>query len=129
VLSSEGLVGAAWDALGRGQNDRAIELAEQCVRLFEGQALAQQQALAAAPPLGAVDAATKQAILQNWALNDVATAYFIIGQAHERAVRTADARVAYGSALLLPYARTWDNAGWFWSPAVSAAERLLALGQ
>jgi tetratricopeptide (TPR) repeat protein len=121
------LTNAAWGALGNREYQRAVDLARQCISLFENQAIQQQQALSAAPPNGVVSEADKQRIFANWALNDVATSYFILGQALEQLNRINEAKEAYRGALRFPYARTWDPKGWFWSPAEAAAKRLTEL--
>jgi tetratricopeptide (TPR) repeat protein len=122
------LTTAAWDALGNGRYATAIENAQRCIDLFEDEAIAQQDALNAPPPLGSVDNAQKQEVLSNWALNDVGTSYFIIGQALEVLGRVEDAKSAYREAQRFPYARAWDPQGWFWSPAEGASQRLSELG-
>ena len=126
-MTSADLTNAAWQALGNKQYDRAVELARQCISLFEGQAVQQQQALTAPPLNGVVSEADKQRIFANWALNDVATSYYILGQALEQLNRINEAKAAYQGAVKFPYARTWDPQGWFWAPAEAAAKRLTQL--
>jgi hypothetical protein len=117
------LTNAAWTALGNKDYQRAVDLTRQCISLFENQAIQQQQALSAAPPNGVVSEADKQRIFANWALNDLGTSYWIMGQALEHLDLNA-AKEAYRGTLRFPYARTWDPKGWFWSPAEAAAKRL-----
>jgi hypothetical protein len=66
-----------------------------------------------------------------WAVNDVATAYFVKGRAAEYLLKKQKnqkykqiAQEAYQSAMKFTYARCWDPQGWFWSPAEAAGERL-----
>ena len=127
-VTSAGLTAAAWDALDNGQYETAIENAQRCIDLFEDEAIRQQDALTEPPPLGPVSSAQKQEISSNWALNDVGTCYFIMGQALEKLGRIEDAKSAYRGAQRFPYARTWDPKGWFWSPAEGASKRLAELG-
>ncbi|MFH1633848.1 MAG: tetratricopeptide repeat protein [Chloroflexota bacterium] len=122
--NSEDFVVCAWDALGKEKFDRAIECAQQCTDAFEGVAFAQQDALTEAPPVGAVSDEENTAIHANWALNDVATSYFIMGKALVELGRVDEAKEAYQGAIELPYGRTWDPQGWFWSPAETASEEL-----
>lgn len=94
-----------------------------CIELYQSAALTQQGALTAPPPTS--DPAVVHA---NWALNDVGTCYFILGQALEKANQAADAIKAYKTvAEKLAYAKCWDTKGWFWSPADAARGRIKAL--
>lgn len=127
-MTSAGLTETAWDALENGQYETAVENAQTCISLFEGEAVIQQAALTEAPPLGTVSEEQKQAIFSNWALNDVATCYWIKGQALEKLGRIEEAKESYRKAQEFPYARTWDPKGWFWSPAEAASKRLAELG-
>lgn len=118
--TSEALTTAAWAAL-EPQPEEAIKHAQKCIDLFEDEAIEQQNALTEAPPEGQVTDEQKEAIFSNWALNDVATCYFIAGKASEKLGRVDDAKEAYQGAQEFPYARTWDPT-WegFWSPAEEA---------
>ena len=121
--TSEALTAAAWNALEK-QPAVAIDNAKKCIDLFETTATEQQAKLTSAPPDGAVSEDQKKAIFANWALNDVGTSYWIMGQALEKLNRANDAKEAYKGAQKFPYARTWDSQGWFWQPAKAASERL-----
>ena len=126
--TSEALTQAAWDALEKAPN-AAVENARQCIDLFEATATEQQAKLTTAPPDGAVSVEQKKAIVANWALNDVATSYWILGQALEKLDRVDEAKEAYQGAERFPYGRTWDPKGWFWQPAKAASDRLEKLPQ
>jgi len=96
ATTSEQYTTAAWRASGDGQYKEAIQCAQACIRLFEDEALKQQAALTAPPPMGPPsDDATRQAIWNNWALNDVGTSYFIVGAAQQKLGDTAAARAAF----------------------------------
>ena len=120
---SASLTACAWAEL-EGNPDAAIECAQQCIDMFEDEAVKQQDELAEAPPLGQVSEEQKEAIFSNWALNDVGTCYFIVGQALAKLGRVDDAKVAYQGAERFPYARTWapSGKGSFWSPAEAATK-------
>ena len=120
-VTSADLTNAAWAALGNKEYQRAVDLARQCIGLFESQAIQQQNALKEAPPKGVVSEEQKQIIFKNWALNDVGTCYYILGLALEALGRKSEALEAYKATLRFPYARTWDPKGWFWSPAEAAS--------
>jgi hypothetical protein len=63
-------------------------------------------------------------ILDNALLNDVAACHFLKGKAYEKLGRAVDAKKAYTEAKKLTLGRVWDPAGWFWSPAEGAGDRL-----
>lgn len=119
----------AWNALNASEYPNAVSIAQECISAFANQALREQRALdgATPPPVGKVGEDEKQAIFSHGVLNDVATCYFIKGQALERLNRLSEARDAYIQAEQFSYARTWDEQGWFWSPAEAATDRLSAL--
>jgi tetratricopeptide (TPR) repeat protein len=120
----------AWAALGRGEQAKAMELAERCVTEFEAAARETEKTVvknSVTVPTGAVDEATKQSVFANGALNDVATCLYIEGQAAEAIGNTVKAKDAYRRAVELIHGRCWDPQGWFWSPAEQARARLAVL--
>jgi hypothetical protein len=125
------LTTCAWNLLNEGRYEETIIVAKECIDTFEGQALREQQEFTASgsptPPIGAVSEEEKNKILPRGALNDVATCYFIKGQALEKSNRISEAKEAYRGAQQFPDARTWDPAGFFWSPAQAASDRLARL--
>ena len=120
---------AAWDALSRNDYIAAASTAQVCIDKFEGVATQEQDTLVAnsspPPPLGPITDEEKRLIDSRGTLNDVATCYFILGQALEQLNRIEEAKAAYSGAQKFPYARTWDptNHG-VWSPAEAASDRL-----
>ena len=124
LKTSEEFVTAAWEAYDTNGFDAAIELAQECVSRWESNAIQQQSELTEAPPTGEVSDEEKQIIAANWALNDVGTAYFIIGASLQKQGKTDQAKEAYKKVQSFPYARTWDPRGWFWSPEEEATKRL-----
>ncbi len=129
----------AWDALNQSKYSEALEAASDCIDQFSARALRDEGALEAAqekqPPIGAVDNAfDRKKILERWAVNDVAAAYFVRGQAAEQLLKQRKgrrylqvARESYAGAARLRYGRCWDPQGWFWSPAEAASDRLVAM--
>lgn len=122
--TSEQFITAAWNAFNNNQFPEAIDLAQECINRWENEAINQQSALTQAPPNGKVSNDDKKAIFANWALNDVATAYFIKASSLEKLGKNAEAKDAYQKVITFPYARCWDPKGWFWSPAEVASENL-----
>jgi hypothetical protein len=94
-----------------------------CLELYEATAISQQGALKEPVPTSNVEA-----VHANWALNDVGTCYFILGQALEKDGKAEEAIKAYKTlAEKLAFAQCWDTKGWFWSPASAAKGRIKAL--
>ena len=117
------ITGKAWAAQAAGDLAAVQAYTGQCIKLYEATAITQQAALTA--PVPTTD---KEAVFANWALNDVGTCYFILGQALEKAGKTADALKAYKTLVdKLSFAQCWDAKGWFWSPASAAKGRIKAV--
>ncbi len=120
---SSTLTTKAWKASEANDLDAVKAYTGRCIELYQATALTQQGALTAPPPTS--DPAVVHA---NWALNDVGTCYFILGQALEKANQASDAIKAYKTvAEKLAYSKCWDTKGWFWSPADAARGRVKAL--
>jgi hypothetical protein len=125
------LTTAAWNAFNAKDSSQAIARTQECIDEFrvsadQEQAELEKQKLPL-PPKGKVTEAEKQAIFARGLLNDVATCYFIKGRSAEYLGRIDLAREAYGQATRYTYARTWDPAGFFWSPAEGAGDGLARL--
>ena len=113
----------AWKALDEKKYADAITFANKCVELFEKQALEMQKELK-----DFVDSANKDAVNKKWALNDVGTCVYIIGQANEKQEKKKEAIESYKKLIdKLGYAQCWDPQGWFWKPAEAAKERIAEL--
>jgi hypothetical protein len=111
----------AWNALNAKTYDQAVTFAQKCIDLYRSQALDQAKGMTA--PL-----TVKEEIQAKWALNDVGTCYYIMGQAYEKSNKTKEAVAAYQTlANDLPYTQCWDPKGWFWPPAKAAKDRIKAL--
>lgn len=121
--TSSTLTTKAWKAYETNDLAGVKAYTGRCTQLYESTALTQQGALTA--PVPTADPALVHA---NWALNDVGTCYFILGQALEKANQPAEAITAYKFvAEKLAYSKCWDTKGWFWSPADAARSRIKAL--
>lgn len=117
------MTGKAWQAYGANSYDTAIAYAQKCIDTFKQQALDQQKTLTAP-----VDASNKDAVFAEWALNDVGTCYYIMGQAYEKKGDNKNAAAAYTYLVQnLPFTQCYDPKGWFWKPAEAAKERIKAL--
>ncbi len=129
ISTSAECVTAAWNDYNQNSFAKAIEISQVCINKWESDAVKQQSELTQAPPNGKVTDEEKKVIFANWALNDVATAYFIKALSLEKLGKTNDAKDAYNVVITLPYARCWDPQGFFWSPAEAASENLARLPQ
>ena len=120
-LSSSTLVAKAFEALGRHNWDAAIAYSRKCADLYEEQARAMQANLKDYP-------SGKDEVLSYWALNDVGTAYYVLGEAYRQTGKKTEA-VASFQMLVNHYsfAQCWDPQGWFWKPAEVAQEKLKEL--
>ena len=120
----------AWDALEKGDFDGAIKNAKVVIDDFAPDADADQEKLkkshAPEPPLGpAANKKEEQDTLRRGPLNDVATCYWIMGQAYQKKGDATQEKAAYQAGAKYTYARTWDpDQRIFWSPADKAAARL-----
>lgn len=135
---NEKMTTLAWEAFLADKYQQAVALAERCIKEFRRTADDMQKELkehgAPSPVVGSVPEPERTAIFNRGPLNDVASCYFIKGEAYARLAESAraaeqkemlaQARLAYEAAARYTYARTWDPQGWFWSPAKKANERL-----
>lgn len=120
-LSSETLTRKAWDAFNAKDHVKATGYARKCIELYKDKAVEMQKALGA-------PATEKDEVFKSWALNDVGTCHFILGQALEAQGKGKEA-IAPLKFLVenLAFAQCWDAKGWFWKPADAARERVKAL--
>jgi len=72
---------------------------------------------------------TNEQIFKYWALNDVGTAWFILGEAYGNAGKKEQATQAYNKVINeYSFAQCWDTHGWFWNPTEAAQQKLVELG-
>lgn len=123
--SSATLTTKAWGA-SSGSPDDALAYIDQCIKLYEGEALKMQLALNTAGGRPAKEA--REATSGRWALNDVGTCLFIKGNLLLAKGDKAGAKEAYTKlAKGMPDAQCWDTKGWFWAPAAAAKQKLVEL--
>jgi len=119
--SSATLTTMAWNALNEKTPAKAQVFARKCIDSFGTQALAMQKTLTE-------PTSVKEETEKLWALNDVGTCYFILGQSLEADGKKKEALVAYKTLVdTLPYAQCWDTKGWYWKPADAARDKVKAL--
>lgn len=117
------LITKAWQAHAARDHEAVAAYVNRCRELYFEAAVGQQAALTAPVPTD-----NREAVFANWALNDVGTGLFILGQSLEQGGKNAEAITAYKLLVeKLAFAQCWDEKGWFWSPADAARGRLRAL--
>jgi len=120
-FSSETLATKAWKALEAADYAAVEAYTKKCISLYESQALEQQASL--------TEFAPKEKAFNYWALNDVATSYFILGQAYLAQGKVKEAKEAFRTVIdKLSYAQCWDTKGWFWKVAEGASDKLSTIG-
>jgi tetratricopeptide (TPR) repeat protein len=120
--SSTALVSSAWQALEKDDLKSVLFYTNTCIQLYGKRATIMQNKLEDYP------SATHGAIHAYWALNDVATAYHIQGEAYRKAGRLEEARKAYQTVIdKFSYGQCWDPKGWFWKPAEVAVDMIVMI--
>ncbi len=118
--SSSELTTAGWNAFKANNYDHTIAYAKECIKRYEQDAVAMQKELKEPVP-----SSDREAVSSKWALNDVGTCYFMLGQALEKQGKSAEALKAYKHlSEKLAFAQCWDPQGWFWKPADAAKKQI-----
>lgn len=113
------LVGKAWQALQEKDLEAVLAYTNKVLELYAGEAKKMQESLT-----GYAEG-NNDKVFSYWALNDVATALFIQGEAYRQASMTDEAKAAYQRILdEFKYGQCWDQGGWFWKPAEASKEKL-----
>lgn len=88
-----------------------------CIELYEEEAVKQQASL--------TDYLPKEQAFNAWALNDVGTCYFILGEGLLAQGKYKEAKEAYSKIIdKFSFSQCWDPRGWFWKPAVGARGKI-----
>ncbi len=113
------LIGKAWVALNAGDIEAVLAYTNKCIELYGEQARAMQK------DMKEFVTGEPKMVHAKWALNDVATALYIQGEAYRKANMKDEAAEAYKSIVdNYGFAQTWDPKGWFWKPAEAAKEKV-----
>jgi hypothetical protein len=132
--TSQDLIKKAWEALNAnrgGMDPKKFEKALACARVtilrFAGDADEQQAARLQTGDCKKTPtkAETDAYFTSNWALSDVAAAWFIRGQVLQQQRNCKEAKEAY-QTIVAKYncAYIWDPRGWFWNTAKGANQEL-----
>ena len=120
-FSSQTLTTKAWNALAAGDHAAVEAYARKCISLYEGKAVEQQASL--------TEFAASDKAFNYWALNDVATCYFILGKSYLAQGKVKEAQEAFRTIVdKFAYAQAWDTKGWFWKVAEGASDQLSTIG-
>src|SRR3989338_10132433 len=120
-FSSQTLATKAWNALAAGDHAAVETYTRKCISLYEGKAVEQQASL--------TEFAASDKAFSYWALNDVATCYFILGKWYLAQGKVKEAQEAFRTIVdRFAYAQAWDTKGWFWKVAEGASDQLSTIG-
>lgn len=120
--TSSHIVQKAWAALAANDLDQVLAYVNKVTELYAKKAQEMQASLTEYPW------ESKDKIFSYWALNDVGTAYFILGEAYRNAGKNQEAKDAYKELIdKYSYSQCWDPQGWFWKPAEAAQEKVALL--
>lgn len=118
--NSETLTAKAWNALNEKDYKAVLVYTKKCVSLYESRAKTQQNLLKDYPE---GDNAFKQ-----WALNDVGTCYYLMGEAYFAKKKYKLAKRAYSKVVRsLSFAQYYDPEGIHIKVVVSCRKKLVAL--
>jgi len=107
----------AWGCLDKKDYAGVEIYTKKCIDMYEPEAMKQQGNL--------TDFLPKEQAFNAWALNDVGTCYFILGEAMLSDGKYKEAKEAYSKIVdKLGFAQCWDPRGWFWKPAVAARGKI-----
>jgi len=115
------LILKAWEAHGKKDFAATLKQTQACIDAYKDEADKQQAALKSLPP-------NRKEIEAVQVLNDVATAYFIQGEAYRDTGKKEDAIKAFQVVVdKYYYGQAWDPRGWFWQIVKAAKESIAKL--
>lgn len=115
--TSETLTRKAWESLAANNFPNTIIYAQKGIALYEKDAKKQQESLSNYAP--------KEKAFDYWALNDVGTCYFVLGEIYAKNKEWEKSVEAYQKVINeYFYSQCWDPRGWFWKPAVASRGKL-----
>lgn len=121
-MTSNYFVLKMWSALADKNLAAVIGYSRKLEGIYRQQALDMQKTLSDYPQMPAEN------INSYWALNDVGTGAFILGEAYRNAGKNEEAVAAYTKASTdYGFAQCWDPQGWFWKPAEAAQQKILEI--
>jgi tetratricopeptide (TPR) repeat protein len=116
---SSTLASKAWVALSKNDIEAVLAYTNKCIELYAAKAKEMQASLKDYPT------GSNDDVFKYWALNDVATSYYIQGEAYRQANMKDEAKEAFNKLVKdFSFGQCWDTKGWFWKPAEAAKEKL-----
>ena len=121
-MTSAAIAKGAWAALAKKDLEAVKAYTDKNLQLYGQRAKEMQASLKEFPW------ESPEKIFSFWALNDVGTSLFILGQAYRDAGNKAEA-IATFKQLVNDYyfSQCWDPQGWFWKPAEAAQQQIIEL--
>jgi len=121
-MTSNYFVLKMWAALADKNLAAVIGYSNKLEQIYRQQALDMQKSLKDYPAMPASN------VNSYWALNDVGTGAFILGEAYRASGNNAEAVKAYQKASDdYLFAQCWDPQGWYWKPAEAAQQKILEI--
>lgn len=115
--TSMALTAKAWEALEKKDYVGVDIYSQKCIELYEEEAKKQQTSQ--------TDYLPKEKAFNAWALNDVGTCNFILGESLMAQGKYKQAKDAYSTIIdQYSYSQCWDPRGWFWKPAVASRGKI-----
>ncbi len=121
-MSSSAIVGKAWEAMAKKDMKSLEAYVKKNLDMYGAKAKEMQASLKEFPW------ESPEKIHSYWALNDVGTSLFILGQAYRNEGKNAEALATFKQlAADYGYSQCWDTQGWFWKPAEAAQQQIIEL--
>jgi len=116
--SSGELTTKAWIAHGKKDIESTFKYTQECIDLYQDEALKEQASLKALPK-------NRKEIEAVQALNDVATCYFIQAESFMRQQKLEDAKKIFKLIIdKYSFGQAWDPRGWFWSIRLASEQSI-----
>jgi tetratricopeptide (TPR) repeat protein len=121
-MTSAAIAKGAWAALAKKDLEAVKAYVDKNLQLYGQRGKEMQASLKEFPW------ESPEKIFSYWALNDVGTSLFILGQAYRNAGDN-DKAIATFKKLVNEYyfSQCWDPQGWFWKPAEAAQQQIIEL--
>jgi tetratricopeptide (TPR) repeat protein len=121
-MTSSFITTKAWGALAKKDMVSLVEYVNKNISLYGAKAREMQASLKEFPW------ESQEKIFSYWALNDVGTSLFILGQAYRNEGKNDEAVAAFKQLVdNYGYSQCWDPQGWFWKPAEAGQQQIIEL--
>jgi tetratricopeptide (TPR) repeat protein len=115
--SSENLTQNTWKYYGEDDYKKAEFFAKKCIDLYLESAKQQQKEITKMPQANFIP--------YYWAVNDVGTCCFILGEIYTKQNKISDAVKMFETVVNdIYYSQCWDPKGWYWQVAAVCRDRL-----